>query len=234
MWKRTSRCVSLWGLARRGQACSADCPENAKETSPAPARPSEDTSPALVWLQSSVRQSISLHSLAFLPLRSPVWFSDSLRLKCFHTFLSLCFLLNRRRWAIFMMMLRRGKCPVMLKNCGCLATVKSTCEWVWNLRIFPLVKSARMYAQVCFGNYLFKLFKKCMSKHPYQYFVLGFQVFIMYICSLNCKLTLQSLLFLFSVKSGETTLRAKPQLDHICQHFTIQVLRLVILITGWC
>lgn len=63
--------VWLW----RGQACSADSPENAKETSPTPAPPAEDTSPAVVWLQSSVRQSISLHRPAFIPLLSPVLFS---------------------------------------------------------------------------------------------------------------------------------------------------------------
>lgn len=78
----------------------------------------------------------------------------------------------------------------------------STSVWVWRLRIFPLVKSARMYAQVCFGNYLFKLFKKCMSEHPYQYFVLRFQEFKMYMLNLNCKLTLQSLL-LFSVSDQD-------------------------------
>lgn len=95
------------------------------------------------------------------------------------------------------------KCPVMLENCWCLATVKAP-VWVWHLRTFPRVKSARMYAQVCFGNYLFKLFKKCMSKHPYQYFVLRLQLFKMYILNLNCKLTLQSLFFFCfqSVKSG--------------------------------
>lgn len=39
-----------------------------------------------------------------------------------------------------------------------------------------------MYAQVCFGNYLFKLFKeKHMSKHPYQYFLLRLQLLKMYI-----------------------------------------------------
>lgn len=68
--------------------------------------------------------------------------------------------------------------------------------WVWHIRIFPLVKSARMYAQVCFGNYLFKLFKKCMSKHPYQYFILRIHLFQMNILNLNFKLILQSLLFL--------------------------------------
>lgn len=80
---------------------------------------------------------------------------------------------------------------------------KSTSVWVWHLRIFPLVKSARMYAQVCFGNYLFKLFKKRMSKHPYQYFILRIKLFKTNILNLNFKLNLQSLLFLFVVvKSG--------------------------------
>lgn len=63
--------LQLW----RGQACSADCPENAKETSPTPARPAEDVSPALVCLKSSFRQSISLHCPALLPLLSPLFFS---------------------------------------------------------------------------------------------------------------------------------------------------------------
>lgn len=64
-------------------------------------------------------------------------------------------------------------------TCGRLACCNVKLLWtsstvkarVWPLRIFLLIKSARMYAQVCFGIYLFKLFKKRMSKHPYQYFV---------------------------------------------------------------
>lgn len=82
--------------------------------------------------------------------------------------------------------------------------------------------------QVCFGNYLFKLFKKCMSKHPYQYFVLRFQLFKMYILNLNCKLTLQSLFFLFVSNQDlwETRVINEPSAKAsvlicttVCQHY---------------
>lgn len=165
----TSRHVLCGLWLWRGQACSADSPENAKETRPTPALPAEDTSSALVWLQSSVRQSISLHWPASPP-HTPLLCSSfpSLRLKCFHAFLSLCSVFNRRLSDLYDDAVQ-VKCPVMLENCWLSCNSESTSVWVWHL-IFPLVKSARMYAQVCFGKYLFKLFKKCMSKHPYQYF----------------------------------------------------------------
>lgn len=95
---------------------------------------------------------------------------SSLRLKCFRTFLSLCSVFNRSLWAISMMM----NCPVMFRELLMSCDSESTSVWVKikkeKRKIFPPVKSARMYAHVCFGNYLFKLFKRRMSKHPYQYF----------------------------------------------------------------
>lgn len=54
----------LW----RGQACSADSPEDAKETSPTPALHQRTRHLPLVQLQSSVRLSISPHAqLSSLP-----------------------------------------------------------------------------------------------------------------------------------------------------------------------
>lgn len=67
-------------------------------------------------------------------------------------------------------------------------------------------KSARMYAQVCFTNYLFKLFKKHMSKHPYQYFEFKKKICFlrMFTMNLSCKLTLQSLILVLKsqISSG--------------------------------
>lgn len=101
------------------------------------------------------------------------------------------------------------KRPVMFRELSMSCNSESTSAW--HLRTFPLVKSARMYAQVHFGNYLFKLFKKCMSKHPYQYFVWRFQFFKMYVLNLNCKLTLQSLLFFCLFSKCQIRPRPKPQ-----------------------
>lgn len=112
------------------------------------------------------------------PTLPPGLFSTSLRLKCFHAFLSFFLHVYQMRWEVFTMV-PQGKYGVALKSRG---NSESTCVWHFK----KLVKSDRMYAQICFGNYLFKLFNYFMSKHPYQYFVLC-------IFNLNCKLTLQSL-----------------------------------------
>lgn len=79
-------------------------------------------------------------------------------------------------------------CPVTLENCWCLETVKAPLVWVWHLRIFPLCKISQNVCTSLFWKIIYsKLFKKCTSKHPYQYFVLKFQLFKMYVLNLNCK-----------------------------------------------
>lgn len=65
-----------------------------------------------------------------------------------------------------------GERPVMFENRRCLAAVKSTCVWTFK----ESVQSARMYAQVCFGNYLFKLFKEIYVKASISVFCLEISV----------------------------------------------------------
>lgn len=65
-----------------------------------------------------------------------------------------------------------GERPVMFENRRCLATVKSTSVWTFK----ESVQSARMYAQVCFGNYLFKLFKEIYVKASISVFCLEISV----------------------------------------------------------
>lgn len=72
------------------------------------------------------------------------------------------------------------KYGVVLKSRG---NGESTCVWHFK----KLVKSDRMYAQICFGNYLFKLFKKKKNVQT------SISVFCCMHFNLNCKLTLQSL-----------------------------------------
>lgn len=87
------------------------------------------------------------------PTLSPGLFSTSLRLKCFHAFLSF-FLHVSQIWVRSLYDGATGrKYGVALKSRG---KSESTCVWHFK----KLVKSDRMYAQICFGNYLFKLFKK--------------------------------------------------------------------------
>lgn len=87
---------------------------------------------------------------------------------------------------------------------GCLATVKAhACDII---RI-SFIQRECMH-KLCFGNYLFKLFKKCVSKPPYQYLVLC-------VFNLNCNLTLQSLVFEFRVGVKPNI---SPGLEHLCQH----------------
>lgn len=126
-----------------------------------------------------------------LLLPPPGLCSASLRLKCFRAFLSLFMFIGCRR-------------GVVAAGGGCLATVKAhACDILGIL----FIQRDCMH-KLCFGNYLFKLFKKCMSKHPYQYLVLC-------IFNLNCKLTLQSLVFEFRVGVKPNI---SPGLDHLCQH----------------
>ena len=70
------------------------------------------------------------------------------------------------------------KCPVMFRE------LLMSCNSEKHLCVgmsFKNLSSCKFSQNVCtslfFANYLFKLFKKCMSKHPYQYFVSRFQLF---------------------------------------------------------
>lgn len=186
--KQIGACFICMAPARRGQACRADYPENAKETSQSPAQPAEDTPPAFFWPQSdSLYHVIAWLHTRLLPPRSLFRLPQVEMFPCISLFTFIgC-------W--------RG---VVTVGGGCLATVKAhACDI---LRIL-LIQMECMH-KLCFGNYLFKLFKKCMSKHPYQYLVLC-------IFNLNCKLTLQSLVFEFSVGVKPNI---SPGLDHLCQH----------------
>lgn len=162
-------------LCGEGQENSADDTENAKEA-----------------FSSASRGHVA--SLPVSLLCSP---PTSLRLKCSHTFL-LC---SRCRWGISMTTAVQVNCPVMLRE---LFDVLQKWEHLLCGLIVPPKRkkkeSTRMYAQVCFTNYLFKLFKKHMSKHPYQYFWFNFSVSKLFIMNLSCKLTIQSV-FYFSVRS---------------------------------
>ena len=135
----------------RSQACHANSPLNAKETRPTPAPPAEATSPALVWLHSYAWVSyqpmaqLSSHSSAlFLHLPQVEMFLHiSLFMLCVQHVLHS----NRSPWRRCAAELSRGV-PDSVVSCNS----ESTCVGMTLKRIVPLVKSARMYAQVCFGK----------------------------------------------------------------------------------
>lgn len=121
-------------------------------------------------------------------------------------------------------------CPVTLENCWCLETVKAPLVWVWHLRIFPLCKISQNVCTSLFWKIIYsKLFKKCTSKHPYQYFVLKFHLFKMYILNLNCKANFPKpffCLFVFVFKVSNRVIKDIPAkasvltCTTVCQDYT--------------
>lgn len=118
---------------------------------------------------SHLRRVLPRHQVASPPTHptlSPGRFSTSLRLKCFHAFLSLSFSTCLSDVGEKSLQRCHGgqKYGVAL---GAVATVKAhACDLLRNS--FNQLECMHKFV---FGNYLFKLFnKKCMSKHPYQYF----------------------------------------------------------------
>lgn len=138
-----------------GSGMQSWLPRKCQRNQPESSWASRGHPPALFWPQS--RQTLCIMSSGGFttphPTLSPGLFSTSLRLKCFHAFLSF-FLHVSQMWVRSLYDGATGrKYAVALKSRG---NSESTCVWHFK----KLLKSDRMYVQICFGNYLFKLFKK--------------------------------------------------------------------------